>query len=875
MRRSRLREILNGLEVPGRLKALTATRSGGVLLLGTVLLLVIGITLLSTHARNQIDNLTAANSGARQWSMAQAEVEFLNYQTALLTGISDETPDLRALRRAFDVFYNRIAIIASGRTFELLHEDPRSARDIANIERFIARTMPLIDGPDAALRAALPEMLVEARAIRPSVRELTVRSMTLYARSYDNGRARMAGNLSQIALLTGALVALLMAGLLALTALSRVAQIQAREITQASARITAIVKTSLDPIIVVGPDGRILEFNDSAEETFGYSRDEATGANLLSLLVPPHLREEYAAGIKRFLREGGEDLTDNGRIRIEGMRRDGSHFPVEVSLTSSQTADGQILITYVRDISARVAAERELMQARDRAVAGEQTKANLLAVMSHEMRTPLNGLLGTLDLLQRTALDPLQEDYVRIMTRSGGSLLHHVNDVLDVLKIDSERPEIESALFDPVPLIADVVEEQEETARARGNTIRQDLPDAGTLSVVGDEMRFRQVLQNLLSNAIKFTRNGEIALGTDFDPHRAEITVTVTDTGAGIDSENISRIFDDFVTLDPAYNRINEGTGLGLGIARRLVEAMNGSLGVESEPGEGSVFWFRLPALAQVTNEEVEGSEGADTRLDAAPTPLDVLVVEDNEINRFVVREMLKRLGHRVTEAKNGHEGIAWTKARRFDLILMDISMPVIDGVEATRHIRQGGGPNAHQPIIALTAHAMPEDFDRFREAGVSETVTKPIDLGALSALLGRIPQGGAGERDWPREDPRALLDLEVLEDLRRALGEANFTRMQSQFLRETEDALEAVQGSAEGTTAQDYASEVHRIAGSTAIFGARRLRELLIEHRQLVLDGGLDAACDQWLEIWAVWKDTRAGLTQEAPAVPVRISAS
>ena len=354
---------------------------------------------------------------------------------------------------------------------------------------------------------------------------------------------------------------------------------------------------------------------------------------------------------------------------------------------------------------------------------------------------------GTLDLLSDTDLDERQQKYVGVMDASGKMLLEHVNNVLDISRVDAGMAERVEEPFDVCELAQSTVEGLQTTAELRGNTLKIAQPGPRAGMRVGDRKRIQQILFNLLGNAIKFTENGAVTLEIDCENGGETVEFRVIDTGIGIAEADLARVFEDFVTLDASYQREVEGTGLGLGIVRRLTDLLQGEIGVESEEGAGSVFWVRLP-LPHVAARPFTRTVSLAPQ-EVAGRALRVLVVEDNEINRMVAREMLERNGCVVTEAVDGQDGVRAAEADAFDLILMDISMPKLDGTAAARMVKSGHGPNAGTPIIALTAHALPADVARFprrRDGGCHHEapVLRPAEGGA-----GRILRTRTCGREW------------------------------------------------------------------------------------------------------------------------------
>lgn len=481
------------------------------------------------------------------------------------------------------------------------------------------------------------------------------------------------------------------------------------------------------------------------------------------------------------------------------------------------------------------------------------------------MRTPLNGLLGSVDLLGATPLTPVQRQILDVVESSGKVLLHHVNSVLDISSADvgAMRPGTTPFILDD--LVQEVVANQIGLAAAAGNRIKTVAVSGPVGRVVGDPARLRQILLNLVGNAVKFTRNGSITveielLGADQDARLVELRVI--DTGIGIAEADQGRVFDDFVTIDTSYGRETGGTGLGLGITRRLAVALGGSIGMESEPGQGSVFWVRLPFGAP-SDASSAGLDGPETVGAAAYGPaLGVLVIEDNAINRFVLRSLLVQFGHRVTEATDGHDGVRRAEAEAFDLILMDISMPGLDGIGAAGRIRAGSGLSRSARIVAVTAHALPDDLSRFRAAGMDDCLVKPVTRGALTRIL----SGRAEPARTPAGDPSKLplLDAAQIGDLAQRLGDTRFQHLLGRFLNEADDGISRLVGCPPDPDANRLC---HHLARSAATFGAVRLAAILRTLSE-ALHAGSEAIRAQ-ADLVTVWDETRECLPLK-PSLPM-----
>ena len=365
-------------------------------------------------------------------------------------------------------------------------------------------------------------------------------------------------------------------------------------------------------------------------------------------------------------------------------------------------------------------------------------KSDFLARMSHEIRTPLNGILGMTQMLQLSKLTPEQRKYAEIIRQSGDSLLTIINDVLDISKIEAGKLELTRDTFDLAAMVNETLNLLEPEATRQGlflvRNIARDIPSR----LVGDAGRLRQILTNLVGNAIKFTETGHVAVKVRAGPpstQHQDITIQVSDTGIGISVQHREQIFDAFSQAADT-DRDRGGTGLGLAITRELVRLMSGSLSVRSNVGQGSIFTLRLPMALDTESQDTQTPDTtslADSLIDA-----DILVAEDNQINRLFAEEALGYLGCRVTSVPDGRQAVEAYQTGHYDAILMDIQMPDIDGIDATRSIRQSEAHGAHIPIIAMTANALKGEHERCIDAGLDDYISKPYDLHELQTVLRR-----------------------------------------------------------------------------------------------------------------------------------------
>ena len=372
-----------------------------------------------------------------------------------------------------------------------------------------------------------------------------------------------------------------------------------------------------------------------------------------------------------------------------------------------------------------------------------QAKSEFLAKMSHEIRTPLNGVIATADLMAATQLNDEQHELLDTLRLSAKTLLGIINDILDFSKIEAGRMVLETLPFTPTVLVEEVVSIMAPAAHSKGLTVRTELSSSLPHSVAGDPLRLRQILLNFVGNAIKFTARGEVVIRAmrlkKGEGQSAWLRFEVQDTGVGIPPEKQAGIFDAFTQADSSVTRQYGGTGLGLAICKRLVELMGGQIGVYSQPGHGSCFWFEvpLPVIQENAPEETTAQPSGSALNSHELDGVRVLLVEDNPVNQKVAIRMLQKLGCVVELAENGQQALEKLERASYDIVLMDMQMPVMDGLTATRLLRQREQQTGHhQVVIALTANAMQTDRELCLEAGMDDYLSKPLTLDALQVML-------------------------------------------------------------------------------------------------------------------------------------------
>ena len=627
---------------------------------------------------------------------------------------------------------------------------------------------------------------------------------------------------------------------------------QRREVEQlreSEERFHTMLETAVDAIITITDRGIIQSVNPSALTMFGYTAEEMVGQNV-HMLMPSHYVDHHDDLMRANLRSGRFTVVGRGR-ELVARHKDGSEVLIEMAVSEVRVNNRCFYTGVIRDITERKRGQQalvdanlyleqrveertaELTAARQRAEEAARAKADFLAMMSHEIRTPMNGILGMVRLLLDTSLDAEQRDYAQTALYSGEALLTILNDILDMSKLDAGRMTLESVDFDLPRLVDSVATLMSSRATEKGLSLTTAIaPDVPQI-VSGDPTRLRQVLLNLVSNAIKFTETGGIAITVDLDDPPT-IRFAVADTGIGIAPEAIPNLFSEFVQADSSISRRFGGTGLGLAICKRIVDLMGGSIKVDSAPGAGSTFRVSAPfpaATATAPAPDAAKAVAAHVHL----RPLRVLLAEDNPVNQKVAVALLTRQGHAVTVANDGVQALDRLSRDRFDVILMDMQMPGLDGLEATRRIRalppeQGGAI----PIIALTANALAGDAERCFAAGMNDYVPKPIVPEALAAALARQCGLPPVERidGTPEEiaDGEPLLDPLPLESLAGVLGEEDMRALVLDFVQDAR-AKAAALIAGEDLRAMRFA--VHDLKSTSSTLGLLSLRQLAeaIEH--------------------------------------------
>ena len=498
--------------------------------------------------------------------------------------------------------------------------------------------------------------------------------------------------------------------------------------------LLALINKTEDSIVVTDFEGVIYEATPQAGKLFDYDYQELEGLDISDFRKHRLTEEEDRIGVSKLLKE----KFWNDEIRMK--KRDGSEFDAFVSISWIHMFNLEYLVYRIRDISEDNAAKAELIKAKEDAEAAAKAKAEFLATMSHEIRTPMNGVIGMTELLGDTPLNEEQKNFVNTIQISGKNLLTIINDILDFSKAESGKIELEEAPFDLEQTMDEIMDLVAPSANKKNIELKKTINKGVPKSVVGDSTRLKQIVLNLMGNAVKFTHEGSVELAVrkrSSQEGMLNLEFAIIDTGIGIPSEKMDFLFESFSKVDSSTTRKYGGTGLGLAISKKLIELMGGKVMVSSEDGKGSKFTFNVH-LDSVQQEIVpENIEVSETEEESLLSTLNVLVAEDNLINQQVIKLLLQKKGVNVTIANNGLEVLNLVNSDLFDLILMDIQMPEMDGLEATERLLTDDQYGSRVPdIIAMTANAMDQDRRNCEQAGMKGFISKPINVEELKTVL-------------------------------------------------------------------------------------------------------------------------------------------
>ncbi|KMW59615.1 sensory box histidine kinase/response regulator [Candidatus Rhodobacter oscarellae] len=781
-------------------------------ILATIAGLILLLATLATNLQRELRMLSTAASDNLQWSFLQVETEIALLAAAIAEERASRAPDDARIRLRTDIALSRIGLISQGQAFAVIAGNERAVGHLRQLETFAGQAASLIDSVETISKSELGALAPLTAAAMRNARMLAVAGLTEIARAGDSARDDFAQTLRRSGLLAVGLIVGLLLLLFVLDRLLVRARRADAELRATTERASATVAAAYDGIILADHRWKILEMNEAATQIFGWTVAETRGKCLGETLIARTDGNPDWSAISAEPASAGDVPR---RMELCGQTKTGKTFPLELSIARTSHPQGDIHIAYMRDISAEKRAQQALIDARDQARRTDQAKSQFLAVMSHEMRTPLNGILGVLDLLETTDLDAQQRRYVDVAAASGQILLEHTDEALDIARIEAGAFTLEDASYSIPEALERVVSVLRALAAEKGLTLTLDVKPEVASMACGDSGRLTQIVTNLVGNGIKFTQSGGISVVASGTPQDSpdRFTISVNDTGPGIPSTHLDTIFENFVALDPGKGRQIRGDGLGLAISRKLAQLMGGDIDVTSEVGAGSTFTLTLPFIPSAQPEARSTHPPSSAMPAAEEDQKSILIMEDNAINSMVLTEMLQRLGHRVRTATDGAEGLLIAQDEAFDTLIIDISMPKLTGIEVTERIRAGDGPNQASYIVGLTAFGSNEFRDAALAAGMDAFASKPIRIKELGPILDRQPVPTA-----TGPGASAAIDGEILGELAATLGHDKTVETCERFFTEVNAmGTAAPSGPAQW---QELGAELHKLRGSASMLG-------------------------------------------------------
>lgn len=569
-------------------------------------------------------------------------------------------------------------------------------------------------------------------------------------------------------------------------------------------------------LLEVAQDGTIIRANESFCEMSGFSCEDLCGKDGGEILLDEIERERMKARNASRI-EGEEDVYE---LRVLNKERETRYWLVSAAPLLGDDGDIHGSIGIHWDITHLKEMEFELKEAKRRAEESSKAKAMFLANMSHEIRTPLNGIVGMAEQLAQSQLDADQRYFTDIMRSASSTLLSIINDVLDISKIESGKFSIETISFNLNETIRKTLSIFEEKARLIGISLDIELMDDRGVTHLGDPHRLSQVLFNIVGNAIKFTHAGYVRVTSNLERGENDIcfvSFSVVDTGVGMDMTYLSKVFEAFSQEDSSITRKFGGSGLGLSIARSIVQIMGGTIQIQSEKGKGTRVDIRVPM--RISNNRTKQEIVEMTDLQKSLKGLRVLAVEDNELNRMVLQVILKKCEVSVSIANNGQEAIDLIQEKQFDIVLMDVQMPILDGLEATKYIRDE--LKFTTPIIGLSANAMREEVEICKQAGMNDYLVKPYSERALVELMRKWSLDDKVELVEQEETNESELDLSMLKQY---VGDNSdvLKDVVSGYLEHLPPQLDRLELALVGEDILALRHELHQLKASLEIIGIR-----------------------------------------------------
>ena len=795
----------------------TFMRQGVAVLLLTFLIAAFAILFVGARGiKTQLDALSFADSDNLGWNISQLDVDYRGFQAALLqplTEMSDGgaeiTPtEMDDIRLAFDIFYSRISVVTA--TFSRVGRNEEIDESLQKIAAFRSLAADKIDAMQNPSAADFDELVKASTAVGLDVRSLTTSGIQALGNLASNARQVEHQIFREFYIKLFAILGFVLLSCLLAVRLWRDLESRNRKIEMAATNVTNAIETALSAVIFLDTNGMIVQCNRAAETHFGSNRDELIGVDFIHAFIDRDSLPKFFAY---------RDAKDANPIRLKARTSEYRAFPIEMSGSWQKDVEGDdIYIIYLIDISEKLEAEEKLKASRDEAKEASHAKSRFLATMSHEMRTPLHGLIASMDMIQTSSLSEADQHLFKTARECSTRALEQVNGILDHTR--TTQMEEKAHPFRPSRVIRDIRASLTPLATANGTSIEVLFSgDGADARFVGLPDSFSRVMYNLVGNAIKFTKNGAILIeliATQGDaPNARRLNVVVKDTGSGIAAEDQIRIFEQFETATSFADESAKGTGLGLAIVKHSLAQMNSTIELRSALGQGSRFSFSLHLELAVTQDEPE--EGAAPQPgvvanDVVSGKKQVLIVDDNAVNRTVLREMVSRLGFSPECVTSGFEAVDAAEKTAYDLILMDVNMPGMSGHDATRIIRASDGGSADTVILGVTA-LIPNDHDKPTDSGMNAMLAKPLTSERLLAATRRHLEASQSAN----EAEESIIDL---------LDPATARELKTQSLEDAKTALQVMTDPSSSWGAR--VDKIHYAVGSTAVVGFNTLSQFL-----------------------------------------------
>ena len=817
-----------------------------IFLLLVLMMCVSGLLLANAvHFRDKLESTRLYSTDNEGWMVSRLETD----AHTLLHEIDDHLllvdmdRDHEAMIRAkFDVLYSRIEIIRRA-----LKRYPVSAEHQAQLDKLISWREAAAAEMDAGatfnkggltdLRASVDQMLPEFRDF--AFECLEVFSVEADAKKKEEERLFFRFYLESIILL-----ALMALGTFLIRRLWKELERRNGQIAQVASSLSAAFDCALSAVIVTDLRCKILYCNAMFGKIFGQDVEKVMGQTAPKLILPPELLDAHETEMEKIRAVAPENRYVLGPRIMPARRADGTEITIEVTMMTDRDVSGNgVIVSFMRDITEQLAFEEKLREAARVAEQAAHAKSMFLATMSHEMRTPLHGLMASLSLVDTSKIDADTKSLLKTANDCSKRALDQINDVLDLTQLGETAPPRED--FSPARIVADIADELRALAEQNENALTLEIaPELQNKIIRGWPVAFSRAIYNLAGNAVKFTTHGQITIRLCTNDNAIGggcMTVSVEDTGVGIAPEMQEKIFEAFESAVPIGSRQigKHGTGLGLAIAQRAVQQQGGQLELESQLGEGSRFYFTIP-FAKAISPVLQVGQTAGKPDWTETGRLNILVVENHPVNSALMSRMLERLGHTVECAENGQIAVDKANLRHFDAILMDFSMPIMDGVMAAQIIREGRGPSANSVIFGVTATSAAANeklgaiFDKI--------LIKPIGIEKIdqnlrsfrhrflytSHALSAVPAAVSAAAVTDLSAMTVLVQDPTFDQITQVMGQETANGLLAEVLQEAAEALKAL--SDDELTNGEQIALIHKSAGACAMMGLQELAETLSE---------------------------------------------